>query len=238
MKRGREALFVFLVTALTYVVGLLIGSRWLLPILNAAPAYANLVRHLRAGERRAALESMLVWAASLAVCGTILFACLPKDPAPLVLHGAAYRDEMFSWIRTGVGAEGTPRLFLPQHITHLAAFLVLALVSASAAAIFMGAVLMNYMAYYVASLARAGVPTWAVVLLGWQPWAIVRIAAFCAFGVVCAEPLLRLVIERSYVRAGSARPIAIAAIVGILADWTLKAALAPQWGLWLRRLLP
>src|SRR5205814_676281 len=133
---------------------------------------------------------------------------------------------------------GTPRLFLPQHIQHLAAFVVLALVSASAAAILMGAVLMNYMAYYVASLARAGVPTWAVVLLGWQPWAIVRIAAFCAFGVVCAEPLLSLVLRRSYVRVGSARPIAIAAIVGILADWTLKATLAPQWGLWLRRLLP
>jgi hypothetical protein len=238
VKRGREALFIFLATALTYVVGVLIGSRWLLPMLNAAPAYSNLVRHLRLGERRAALESMLVWAASLAVCATVVFAVLPKDPAPLVLHGAAYRDEMFAWIRTGVGAEGTPRLFLPQHIQHLAAFLALALLTASAAAIVMGAVLMNYMAYYVASLARAGVPTWAVVLLGWQPWAIVRIAAFCAFGVVCAEPLLRVVLGRSYVRVGSARPIVIAASVGILADWALKAALASQWGLSLRHLLP
>jgi len=28
------------------------------------------------------------------------------------------------------------------------------------------------------------------------------------------------------------------AAAGILADWLLKALLAPQWGLWLRALLP
>jgi hypothetical protein len=50
---------------------------------------------------------------------------------------------------------------------------------------------MNYMDFYVASLARAGAPLWAVVLLGWQPWAMARVAAFSTLGVVLAPPLLR-----------------------------------------------
>ena len=49
------------------------------------------------------------------------------------------------------------------------------------------------MSFYVASLARAGVPAWAVVLLGWQPWAICRVAAFCTLwgGPVRAAPVAR-----------------------------------------------
>jgi hypothetical protein len=142
---------------------------------------------------------------------------------------------MFHWIWTGEGAEGNWRLFLPQHLVHLAAFVVLCLATASLASITMGAVLMNYMAFYVSSLARAGAPTWAVVLVGWQPWALCRVAAFSTLGVVLAEPLLvRLGVAPRM--PGRGRYVAWAA-AGILADWMLKAALAPTWGLWLRALL-
>jgi hypothetical protein len=102
----------------------------------------------------------------------------------------------------------------------------------------MGSVLMNYMAFYVASLARAGVPAWAVVLLGWQPWALCRVAAFCLLGVVLAEPLLARVARYPYAGLGSARRLLIWAAAGDLADWVLKATLAPRWGLWLRGVLP
>jgi hypothetical protein len=100
----------------------------------------------------------------------------------------------------------------------------------------MGAVLMNYMAFYVSSLARLGAPPRAVLLLGWQPWALCRVAAFATLGVVLAEPMLSRVV-------GAPRPPGVKrylawAAAGILADWALKAALAPLWGQWLRRLLP
>jgi hypothetical protein len=226
------------VTALTYAIGLTIGSRWLLPVLNAAPAYGLMVNRLRAGERGAAVRAMLAWAVALAVCGTLAFACWPHDPGGTILHGPEYRDEMFHWIRTGEGTEGTPRLFLPQHVLHLAAFVALCLLSASAVSILMGAVLMNYMAYYVASLARAGAPAGIVALLGWQPWAIVRVAAFCILGAVLAEPLLARLGRWPYPGWAAARPYLAAAAAGILADWILKAALAPTWGLWLRHVLP
>jgi len=180
---------------------------------------------------------MLVWAAALAVAGTVTFTLWPHPPGALVLHGPEYRDEMFAWIRTGAGSEGSPRLFIPQHGLHLAVFVVLSLVTASALSIAMGAVLMNYMGFYVASLARAGAPLWAVVLLGWQPWAIARVAAFSVLGVVLAQPLLRR-LRAMGEPASSSTPLMIAAGAALLMDVVLKALLAPTWGLWLRRVLP
>jgi hypothetical protein len=169
------------------------------------------------------------------VSGTLFFALWPEPLDAVVLNGPAYRDEMFLWIRTGLGREGSPGLFLPQHLLHLTGFVVLSLATASALSILLGAVLMNFMAFYVASLARAGVPAWAVVVLGWQPWAICRVAAFCTLGVVLAEPLLRR--RFSTLPTGSPRRLLLWAAGGILADWVLKATLAPAWGRWLTRLL-
>jgi hypothetical protein len=233
----RLGLSVVLAAALSYPVGLALGVPWLLPVLNAAPAYAAMVVLLRRGELRRAVLVMLVWAAALALAGTSTFALWPRPPGPLIMHGLEYRDEMFAWIRTGAGSEGSPRLFIPQHAVHLAAFVLLSLVTASALSITMGAVLMNYMDFYVASLARAGAPPWAVVLLGWPPWAMARVAAFSMLGVVLAGPLLgRLAKGMPPMRAS--RPFLIAAAVLLLADVVLKALLAPTWGLWLRSVLP
>jgi hypothetical protein len=224
-------------TLASYPLGLLTGVPLLLPALNTLPAYLTMVALLQRGERRAAVVAMLVWAAALAVCGTLTFALWPRPLDGLVLNGPLYRDEMFTWILTGFGREGRPSLFLPQHLGHLAGFVVLSLATASALSIALGAVLMNFMAFYVASLWRAGVPAWAVLLLGWQPWALCRVAAFCTLGVVLSEPLLARVRRYDYAGLRSAKPYLLAAAGGILADWLLKAALAPTWGLWLRPLL-
>jgi hypothetical protein len=224
-------------TIASYPIGILSGSAWLLPSLNTLPAYLVMVARLREGDRRGALHAMLAWALTLAVFGTLFFALWPAPLEAVVLNGAAYRDEMFLWIRTGLGREGSPRLFLPQHLLHLAGFVLLSLATASALSILLGAVLMNFMAFYVASLARAGVPAWAVMALGWQPWAICRVAAFCTLGVVLAEPLLRRRFK-TMPAAQSPRRFLMWAACGILADWALKAMLAPTWGRWLSRLLP
>ena len=143
---------------------------------------------------------------------------------------------MFAWIHTGMGTEGSPRLFLPQHALHLAAFVVLSLLTGSALSIAMGAVLMNYMAFYVASLGRAGTPPWAVLLLGWQPWALCRVAAFTVLGVVLAQPMVRRTVSEP--PPPSWRPWVLLAAVLLVTDAILKASLAPTWGRWLHGLLP
>jgi hypothetical protein len=236
LKDRREWALLVVGTLASYPLGLVLGSRWLLPLLNTAPAWWVMVRRLRRGDRGGAVRAVLVWAALLAIAGTATFALWPTPVDGHVLNGPAYRDEMFHWIRTGEGREGSPRLFLPQHAAHLGAFVALSLATASTLSILLGAVLMNFMSFYVASLFRAGVPALSVLLLGWPPWAICRVAAFCTLGAVLAEPLLARL--RPYRRSGSVRPFLTGAALGILADWILKAVLAPTWGAWLRATLP
>jgi hypothetical protein len=227
-------LIVVLATLVTYPAGLAIGHPLLLPLLNTAPAYVVMALRLRRGDRQGAAVLMLVWAASLAVFGTLSFVLWPRPVDAVVLNGPAYRDEMFHWILTGQGTEGSLRLFLPQHLLHLVGFIAISLATASTASMVMGSALMNYMSFYVASLAKAGTPAWAVVFLGWQPWAICRVAAFCIFGVVLAEPLLSRLARYPYAGLRGSRKLLLWAGAGILADWVLKATLAPWWGLWLR----
>jgi hypothetical protein len=227
-----------LATLASYPVGLALGRAWLLPLLNAAPAYAAMAALLLRGDRRGAVAAMLAWAAGLALFGTASFALWPVPVDGMVIHGPEYRDEMFDWIRTGAGRESSPRLFLPQHAVHVGLFVACSLATASALSIAMGAVLMNYMSFYVASLARAGAPAWAVVLLGWQPWALCRVAAFSTLGAVLGEPLLLRLVGRPYTGLRCARPYLLAAAAALAADVALKAALAPFWGLWLKEVLP
>jgi len=234
----RIALGVVLATVLSYPLGLLLGGGVLLPVLNTAAAYAAMVVLLRRGSRREAVSLMLAWAATLAVSASVTFALWPADPGPLVINGPQYRDQMFHWIRTGEGSEGRPAQFIPQHVVHLAAFLASSLATASAASMALGAALMNYMGFYVASLHRAGAPAGAVLLLGWQPWAICRVAAFVVLGVVLAEPLLSRLRPYPYDGLRAARPWLIAAAAGIAADWLLKALLAPHWRAWLLAAVP
>lgn len=234
----RLALAVVVATVLSYPIGLALGGGLLLPVLNTAAAYAVMAVLLKRGRRKQAVILMLTWAATLAVCATTTFALWPSDPGPLVVNGPEYRDEMLHWVRTGEGREGEPSRFLPQHALHLAAFVALSLATASAVSMAAGATLMNYMGYYVASLARAGIPAATVALLGWQPWAICRVAAFVVLGVVLAEPVLSRILRYPYAGLRAQRPYLLAAAAGIAADWILKALLAPHWREWLSAALP
>jgi hypothetical protein len=193
---------------------------------------------LRRGERGRAVRLVLLWAAALALFGTLSFRLWPDRAAATVVNGLGYRDQMFLWVRTGVGQENHPSQYLPLHLRDLGAFLVLSFLSASLLSILMGALLMNYMDFYVASLSRAGVPALQVLLFGWQPYALCRVAAFAILGAVCAEPLLSRLRPYPYRGLSESRPYILAASLLILADWLVKAAIAPTWGLHLRAYLP
>src|SRR5205809_355824 len=90
------------------------------------------------------------------------------------------------------------------------------------------AVLMNYMGHYVGALAAASAHPAATMILGWHPWAVVRIVSFVTIGVVLAGPLLsRLGGFRFDWRA--ARPLLGYAAAGLAVDIILKWLLAPSW---------
>jgi hypothetical protein len=235
-----DIIVLILATAASFPLGLAIGQPWLLPILNALPAYVVAVHRLRKGERGGAVRTAIWWAAALAIAGTASLSLWPTETGGLILNGPEFREYMVDWIRSGRGTESSLSLFLPRQLLQLAVFVALSLATASVLSIVMGAALMNYMSFYVASLFKAGAPAWAVVLLGWQPWTVSRVAAFCTLGVILAEPILFRLFPsaREKLKVVGRMPYYIAALSGILAGWILQAALAPLWGKWLRALLP
>src|SRR5215471_4960251 len=215
-------------TALSYAVAVTIGIPVLVPILNTLPAFPFMIHALRRGQTGDAIVRMLVWAAALAVCATAFSYARTADAGRLFIHGEAYRREMFTFLLTGAGPEGSIREFLPQHVLHGTIFCALALATGSLAARPIGAALMNYMAYYVGALAASSAHPLRAVALAWVPWSLVRIASFVTLGVVLAGPVLGRLFGFRYALREERR-WATLALAGVALDVLLKWALAPGW---------
>jgi hypothetical protein len=215
-------------TALSYVVAAIVGVPWLVPVLNTLPAFPFMIGSLRRGHAGEAIVRMLVWAAALGVCATAFSYARTTDAERLFVHGDAYRREMFTFLLTGVGAEGNIRQFLPMHALHAGVFCALALATGSLAAMPMGAALMNYMAFYVGALAASAAHPLRAVALAWVPWSLIRIASFVTLGVVLAGPVLGRLFGFSYSLTAQRRWVGLAA-AGLVLDVILKWALAPAW---------
>jgi hypothetical protein len=209
-------------------VALAIGMPLVVPVLNTLASYPFMLSALRRGRPRDAILLMLLWALSMGVCATLIAYAAPWRASAIFLRGDAYRAEMFTWVMTGRGAESTPSQFIPQQAGHAALFVMLALATAGTLAMPMGAVLMNYMGTYVGSLAAASRHPAAAMLLGWHPWAVIRVASFVALGVVLSAVLLSRAFRFQVDWRFGRRVIALAAC-GLVLDVALKAALAPGW---------
>jgi len=209
---------------------------WLLPLLQVAPAFPIMVQDLRARRRLLAILHMLTWALAIAVTMEALALHSPESGAASVLHGAAYRDEMVRWVRTGIGRESTPSQFIPEHLVHLTAFVALAILSGGLLGLVMGAVMMNYMSFYVGSLMALAEQPGTVLLYGWPPWAILRVAGFVILGVVLSGPALRRFAGMPF-RWGDQRSLLLAGAGALLLDLLLKTLLAPHWSATLRAAL-
>lgn len=215
-------------TALSYVVALLVNVPVLVPFLNVVPAFPFMIASLRHGRVGEAVWRMFIWAAALAVCATAVSYFDTIDAGRLFIRGEVYRLEMFEYLRTGYGPEGDVRRFLPMHLAHAAVFCVLAIATGSLLAMPLGALLMNYMAYYAGALGAASADPWLAMFLAWAPWALVRIAAFVTLGVVLGAPVLARLFGFKYRLRDRTRWIGLAA-AGLALDVALKWALAPAW---------
>ena len=197
-------------------------GRVLLPLLATLAVYPCMALLILRGRRAAAAGATLLWAASLSASIIVLARHRPEAMGERIAYGPSYREEMFGFIRTGAGRESDPARFLPQHALHLAAFALAAAVSGGLLGIAMGSILVGYMSYYVGALAAAGGDPLAAYLLGWPPWAILRVIAFVA--------------RRPLAFPGRRSWLLTAAALLIL-DAGLKWLLAPAWAALLRRCL-
>lgn len=228
--------FLFAGTIAATAIGFASGSKILLPLLQLAVAYPVLYSLLTAGRRKQAFAAMLFWALCLGII--VVSACVhyPDRAEQSIFYGTSYAKEMFHWIKTGEGAEGNPVLFVPIHLLHFVLFALLSLLTASVLSLAMGALLMNYMSYYVGAVILASQDRVIAALMAWHPWAVIRVISFVILGVILAEPMICKIQKRDYDYSG-VRPYFWIALNGLALDILMKSFLAPWWGITLRRLI-
>jgi len=228
MRTAAAGLAIVCGTLLSYAVGWVVDVPFLVPILNTAASFPFMVAALVRGSVRLAVARMLIWALTMGTAATLLSFARPSQTDTLFLRGAAYRAEMFAWVMTGRGAESSPRQFLPQHARDTALFIGFAATTGGLVAMPMGAALMNYMGHYVGALAAASRRPAVTMILGWHPWAVIRVISFVILGVLLSIPVL----SRLYgfrVDWKQARPFFVVATSGLVVDVVMKALLAPTW---------
>ncbi len=183
-----------------------------------------------------AFAAMLFWALCLGIVMVTACVYYTDQAARSIFHGTEYAAEMFHWIHTGEGAEGNPVLFVPVHLLHFVIFALLSILTASLLSLLMGALLMNYMSFYVGSVILASNDRLLAALMAWHPWSVIRVASFVILGVILAEPTICRIQKRDYEYA-SIRRYFWMALHGLVIDILMKSFLAPWWGLQLRKLI-
>lgn len=223
-----------IITVVFMTVGLLLGA-FIHPIfmllLTAFPFYFAYAALIKNQEYSKALRLIFLWTFTIAVYGIFLTVMLPDLATKAIFNSVSYKEEMFTWVETGVGAEGNPAQFIPIHITHFTIFLVTCLISMAMIGIIFGAYLMNYMDYYVGMLfLNVHTPSvtsyLTIALLGWQIWAICRVVGYLFVGAAAAIPLTTYLFKQPLPKDVIKKYFLIG-LMFVTIDVILKASLAP-----------
>ena len=195
-------------------------------LLGGSAAWVYLAWARRAPTVRV-VSVLLTWAFTLSFATILFTVAEPERAADLIPRGSVYWAEMKPWLLTGVGKESTPSDFIPEHLLHVSAFLLLALVSGGWAALVLGALLMGYMSFYVGQVVLLAEVPLAAGVLAWHPWALMRVVAFVILGVSVARILLLREGLSSWWR--TERPaLALAASLWV-GDILLKTLISRPW---------
>ncbi|HEX4824585.1 MAG TPA: hypothetical protein VFV19_09735 [Candidatus Polarisedimenticolaceae bacterium] len=168
------------------------------------------------------------WAVGTSVASTYVFFRNATEVDDRVLRAKPYREEMLTWLESGRGPEARPLETLARHTRELIWYVAAAVMTANLGALVMGAILLNYMNAYVATIVRAATRPLRAAALAWNVWSVVRVAAYIALGAAGGSLVLRFLSFR--VDAAAMRGLAIAGAAGAVLDLTLKLALSRPLG--------
>lgn len=221
-----------LLAALAATPGLPIGA-WALPLVAPLTLYPAFVVRVRERDYFGAWRLGVLWTFLLSAGVIALRLAWPHGAAVAILHGEAYRQEMFGWVASGVAPENDWRQFLPTHLLHLGLFVLATWISAGYLGLAMGAALVGYMSYFVGSYAAVSGHPLLGALAAWVPWSVLRVLAFILLGAVFSRPLL---VRRVWPFTRLELQLIALAASGIVADLVIKTLSAPSYGLFLRDL--
>ena len=211
----------------------------LFAILPVAPLAVVYVRSIAGRREKDAVAAALLWALALSISTVAAAAIMPDAAAAGIWRAGNFRDEMLLWIATGRGTEGSVALFLPRVLVEYALVLALSALSAGAAALVLGGLLLGYMNAYVGWVAAHADPVagpLTAALVAWPPWSVARVVSFIFAGTAGALWGFPRILRRGAGRAPVARLLA-ASVAFLFADIGLKWWLAPICRDWLRALL-
>lgn len=220
--------FAFLCGIVGFRVGWRTGSRIALPALQGGLGWVAFLLAWSFVGAAWATVCVGTWAAGTTIASVYVFLGRPQETDQRVLRAPEYRAGMLEWLATGRGPEAQPAATAAQHVRELIWYVAAAVVSANFLSLVMGAVLLNYMNAYVATLLRAATRTGRVLLLGWNVWSLVRVAAYVMLGSAAAVPVLRMMGQATGDPA--VRALAIAGAAGVVLDFALKLALSRPCG--------
>jgi hypothetical protein len=220
-------MFGFLCGVAGFRVGWRLGTRVALPLTQAALGWTAFLLAMRVVGVRWAAASVGAWALGSTVASVYEFVGQPNETDERVIRAAAYRASMLAWLQTGDGPELRPALTALQHLREAIWYCAAAVTTANLGSLAMGAILLNYMNAYVATLLRAARHTGAVLVLSWSVWSIVRVAAYVVIGAAAAAPLLR--IYGWHVESSAVRGLALVGAIGVVLDVVLKLALSKPY---------
>ncbi len=222
-----------LLTPFVPLLALVPGGKWALPLLAPLTLWFSFRDRVKEGDSYRAWILGMVWAFLLSLGVIVLVFWLPEAAKAGILRGEPYRQEMFGWIATGEGKENQPAAFIPEHLLHLAVFLVLTYASGGYLGLALGAALVGYMSYFVGSYAAASGHPFLGSVAAWVPWSVVRVCAFVLLGTLFARPLL---VRRPWPFGRREYRLMALAASGIVADIVIKALCAPAYGEFLRQM--
>jgi hypothetical protein len=222
-----------LLTPFLPLLVLLPGGSWALPLLAPMTLYPPFRERVGEGDHYRAWILGIVWAFLLSAGVIVLVLWLPEAARAGILHGEAYRQEMFGWIATGSGKENEPAVFIPEHLLHLAVFILLTWASGGYLGLVLGAFLTAYMSYFVGSYAAASGHPFLGSVAAWVPWSVLRVCAFVLLGTLFARPLL---VRRLWPFGRREYRLMALALSGILGDILIKSVFAPAYGELLRQM--
>jgi len=220
--------FAFLCGVVGFRIGWRIGRRVALPLVQAALGWVAFVLAWTTVGVAWAAASVEAWAIGTTVASVYVFLGHPREADERVMHAARYRAQMLAWLETGRGPETRPLETAGRHLREVIWYTAAAVATANYGSIAMGAVLLNEMNVYVATLLRAAKRMGRVLLFAWNVWSVVRVAAYVLIGASAAAPLFRLAGWRA--DAGSVWALAVCGAIGVVVDYALKLALARPCG--------
>ena len=224
---------VLLLTPAAVLLSRWIGSRFSLPFLAAIAGYFPFLIEAQTTLLHGFL--LLLWW-TVVLSATILWFSYrkPENWKAVIWRSEDYTRSMFRWIETAELPEGHAGKVVLFHLKQTLMFCAVALISANFFGLMLGAALLNYMNFYVASFLRQSMSPFKALWMAWNPWSVIRVVSFLYLGIVVSTPTLWLLIGVPWKLSLS---LFTPGIAGILADIVLKITMSKQWSGRLREII-